>query len=119
MPSEIVWRINSRSSGETLTALQRHGGKRTGDARSKIESLDQYCPCHFNAMFDTGWHPDGAWWYDPVALSGMHPHHSLAGVDQLVPVVSVRRDHPTVEMPGGEAADHDPVLDVATRHRGL
>ena len=42
IPSLTVWRINSRKSGETLTAQQR--GQVAGDAGGEIERLHQHLP---------------------------------------------------------------------------
>ena len=86
--------------------------QRNNDTRCEIQSLHKHRPAHLDAMLDTRRNPDSPIGrHDPFALRGMHPHHSFAGINQLMPVMRVWRDHERARMPNGEATDYDPVLD--------
>ena len=105
-------KINSRSSGRDVyrAALR---GQRARDCCGEIQGLYEDLAGHFNAVFNAGRNPDGAVGRGyPLTLFGVYPHHSFAGIDQLMPiVVRVRSDLLRVRMTDRITAHEDPVLD--------
>src|SRR5262249_44969188 len=82
----------------------------------QVKCLDQNCAIHLDAMFDSRGYPDGSIGrHHPLALCGVHPHHTFTGINELMPVMDVRRDRVASEMTGCEASNDDLAVDHVRR----
>lgn len=59
----------------------------------KVKRLHEYFATHLDAVLNLGRHPDRAVGGNyPVALGGVYPHHSFAGINELMPSMRMKRN---------------------------
>jgi hypothetical protein len=99
------------------TTVSPHG---TREPRLKVKSSHRYRAGHRNGMGNCRRYPNCAIGRDnPCTVAGAYRHHSARGVDKLVSIMKMRRDHVPRGVVTGKGGDVGVAVSQTVEDRGL
>ena len=99
------------------TTVSRHSSRQP---RLKVKSSHRYRAGHRNGVGNCRRYPHRAIGRDnPCAVAGAYRHYSARGVDKLVSIMKMRRDHVPRDVVAGEGGDVGVAVSQAIEDCGL